>query len=147
MGIEYSYQALPAGAPLLARALADPYFAELLEFRRYWWDVPPQRSSDLPAHEFVQEARALLAAQLRSTQGFPLRYTPPDEVGLVWLFLEPYTRDTLLEQFDPERIERDTYKGYGYRDDPDLVWSFFEELRRLYREAYEHNEGVLVVAS
>ncbi|NJM07069.1 hypothetical protein HC891_14165, partial [Candidatus Gracilibacteria bacterium] len=48
--------ALPLGTTLVSQALAAPAFGELLQFPRWWWEVPPHWRADPLAHALVQEA-------------------------------------------------------------------------------------------
>lgn len=94
---------------------------------------------------------ASLPVHLRGSQGHPIHYSPPTEVGEIAAWLAGVTVGDLRSAYSPEEMERQSVYKHQSVGDHELDWSwiveYFEGLRSYYSATASHGEGVLAIVT
>jgi Domain of unknown function (DUF1877) len=93
------------------------------------------------------QSNVLPSAQ--STQGFPIRWTPPDKCELIHIWLSGITEEDIKSKYEPLLMhDAQLYKWQQtFNTDEALGWIVgdFTALKRFYEDVVDHSEAVLVV--
>lgn len=85
----------------------------------------------------------------RSTQGFPIRWTPADKCELIHIWLSRITEEDIKSKYEPVLMQYAHLYKWQQRSDADeaLGWivTDFTALKRFYEDVVDHSEAVLVV--
>ncbi len=123
----------------------DALYYLLSENRRQ--DQPqPEPSPDLSLIEKAIFGGTILHPQVKTTIGFRISYTLPDDVGAIADCLTGITPVLLHQHFDPPAMrQHSVYKIRGDEDENELTWiqQDFEKLKTFYQHVAVQNEGVL----
>jgi hypothetical protein len=68
-------------------------------------------------------------------------WTPSSEAKFVWQELSKIEEENLKEHWNPEVMSDSVYK---FRNQWELIWESFNDLRAFYKVVAEHNEGALI---
>ncbi|XGV99442.1 MAG: DUF1877 family protein [Leptolyngbya sp. BL-A-14] len=106
----------------------------------------PDPSPHLSPLEKAIFGSTILHPQVKTTIGFRISYTLPDDVVAIADFLAGITPALLHQHFDPVVMrEHSVYKIRGDEDESEFTWiqEDFEKLSTFYQHVAAHNEGVL----
>jgi hypothetical protein len=125
-----------------------------------WYDIihyllsETRRQSEFDAEADDRGTRAIrgtrtLPRHLRGGQGHPIRYSSPEEVAEIAIWMGSLTLDYLRFFYDPEQMRNRVYK-FG-SDDPDWEWEiigqYFRDFKMFYEEVAMRDEAVLAVVT
>ncbi|WPB80034.1 DUF1877 family protein [Archangium violaceum] len=98
--------------------------------------------------DMAVRGESLIAEHVRSGQGVPVRYTPPERVAELARVLTPMTWESLEKQCVPDRMEAaGVYKFFAsHASEQEWTWlrEYFHRFRAFYLTAAEHGNTVLV---